>query len=192
MRESARVAVKASIVFHTTRVHMISAAIQLSENPNQKLLMDITDTPLASKIERLIRGPKFSIAHPGSPSTAPSPYKRQKINLNSSPADKPYGGRGRGSNAGRGNTSRGGRGYRGRGGGRQGRNPNPMTPSPGRLTSLWGSPTASPVATPEANVGIGLPGNTPNEGNGQGHDTDNTSSFMSPIKRRVLLWDDEV
>ena len=145
MRESARVAVKATIVFHTTREHMINAAIQVYENPNQRLLMEITDTPLASKIERLLKGPKFSLAHPGSPSQTPSPYKRQKFNLNSSPSERALvGGRGRGSASGRSGSVRGGRAYRGRGGGRSGRNPNGATQSSGQLSSLWGSPVATP------------------------------------------------
>ena len=90
MRESARNAVKAAIVFQTGREHMIRAAIQLSENPQQCLLTDIADTPLANKIERLIKGPKFSLSHPGSPSMAPSPYKKQRLNLNTSPADRTF------------------------------------------------------------------------------------------------------
>jgi len=42
MRESAKVALKATIVFHTGRELMIKAAMQLYENPNQRLLTDIT------------------------------------------------------------------------------------------------------------------------------------------------------
>jgi hypothetical protein len=76
MRESAKMAVKAAIVFQTSCEHMIRAAIQLSENPHQRLLSDIADTSITSKIERLLKGPKFSIAHLGSPSLAPSSYKR--------------------------------------------------------------------------------------------------------------------
>ena len=98
MHESARIAVKAAIVFQVGREQMIKAAIQLAENPSQRLLTEISDSPIANKIERLLKGPKFSLAHPGSPSKALSPFKKQKINLNSSPADKAYsGGRGRGS-----------------------------------------------------------------------------------------------
>ena len=41
MRESGKVAVRAAIVFQTSREHMIRAAIQLSENPHQHLLTDI-------------------------------------------------------------------------------------------------------------------------------------------------------
>jgi hypothetical protein len=99
---------------------MMKATIQLSENPNQRLLTEIHDLPIASKIERLLKGPKFSLAHLGSPSKAPSPFKKQRLNLNSSPFDRmSQGGRGRGSPGGRGvGTSRGGHGFRGRGGGR--------------------------------------------------------------------------
>jgi hypothetical protein len=65
---------------------MMKAAIQLSENPNQRLLTEIHESPIASKIERLLKGPKFSLAHPGSPSKAPTPFKKQRLNLNSSPS----------------------------------------------------------------------------------------------------------
>ena len=187
MRESAKVAVKAAIVFHTTREYMINAAIQLSEHPNQRLLMDITDTPLASKIERLLKGPKFSLAHPGSPSKAPSPYKRQKFNLNSSPSDRTNaGGRSRGNAGGRSGSIRGGRAYRGRGGGRNGRNPNEAVQSPGRLSTLWGSPAALP------DTGLGLTGNLTTGASSPSLDTQAShNSGPSPIKARVLLWDDE-
>ena len=41
MRESAKVAVRAAIVFQTSREHMIRIAIQISKNPHQHLLTDI-------------------------------------------------------------------------------------------------------------------------------------------------------
>lgn len=151
--------------------------------------MDITYTPIASKIERLLKGPKFSLAHPGSPSKAPSPYKRQKFNLNSSPTDMGFvGGNGRGTPGGHGGSARGGRGYRGQGGGRSGRNPSLSTPPSGRLTNLWGSPANSQTTS----AGNGPPGNSPANSNGFGGYTPGSSNNLtSPIKRRVLLWDEE-
>lgn len=68
MHKFAKMAVKAAIVFQIKREQMINRAIQLLENPRQELLTDISNTPIASKIERLLKGPKFSFTHPGSPS----------------------------------------------------------------------------------------------------------------------------
>lgn len=117
LSSAAKIAVKAAVVFHIGREHMVTAATQLAENSNQKLLPDLSDAPLAIKIERLLRGPKFSLLHPGSPSPAPSPFKKQRLNLNTSPSQQgAQGGRGRSPN-GRGFTPRGGR-FRGRGSGR--------------------------------------------------------------------------
>ena len=116
LSSAAKIAVKAALVFHTTREHMVTAATQLAENSTQKILPELKDAPLAVKIERLLKGPKFSLMHPGSPSPAPSPNKRQRLNLNASPAQGGNGGRGR-SPGGRGYTPRGGR-FRGRGNGR--------------------------------------------------------------------------
>ena len=143
MHESAKTTIKAAIVFQVGREQMIKAATQLADNPGQRLLTEISETPIANKIERLLKGPKFSLAHPGFPSKAPSPFKKQKIHLNSSPSEKTYGGgRGRGSMSNRGGSPGfcGGRSVRGRGGGRSGfRNPNLIPPSkaaPGATTSF--------------------------------------------------------
>ena len=178
MHESARVAVKAAIVFQVGREQMIKAAIQLAENPSQHLLTEISDTPIASKIERLFKGPKFSLAHPGSPSKAPSPFKKQRLNLNSSPSDRGYvKGRGRGSPTTRGGSPglRGGRAVRGRG--RPGfRNPN-LTPLARTATQSNGFPN-----------NVGSDGLTPNEMRVGG-----TTSIQqgSPLRGRVLLWDED-
>lgn len=190
MRESARVAVKAAIVFHTGRELMIKAAMQLSENPNQRLLTDITESPIASKIERLLKGPKFSLAHPGSPSKAPSPFKKQKLNLNASPSDRLSmggGGRGRSYPGGRGGSpSRGGRGLRGRGGGRSAsRNPSPGHPSPGRVFSLWGNAAAG--AGTQLTPGQNEETQPPNADAQAG-----SNDTVSPIRRRVLLWEGDM
>ena len=167
---------------------MMRAAIQLSKNPNKRLLTDLTKSPITSKIERLLKGPKFSLAHPGSPSKAPSPFKRQKLNLNSTPSDRmTQGGRGRGSPGGRGaSPARGGQAYRGRGGGRNAsRNPTDGAQTPGRTLSLWGGtagmmngrPVTGPgaVSTPEIES-----------------ETAGNNDTLSPLKGRVLLWDEDI
>jgi hypothetical protein len=117
---AARTAVKAAVVFQLGREQMIRAAIQLADNPNQKLLADLSDAPIAGKIERLLKGPKFSLSHHASPSQAPSPYKKQRINLNASPGfgGSPNQGRSRGSPGARGGHRGSGRSFRGRGSGR--------------------------------------------------------------------------
>ena len=160
LSSAAKIAVKAAIVFNIGREHMITAATQLSENPTQKLLPDLNDAPLATKIERLLKGPKFSLTNPGSPSQAPSPFKKQRLNLNTPPS--PFGGQGgRGRNSGgRGFIPRGSRGYRGRGSGRS-------------YPSREGFPGTSP-----SSAGATGPGRMPNM---DGH---------SPLKGRVLLWED--
>ena len=189
MRESAKVAVRAAIVFQTSREHMIRAAIQLSENPHQRLLMDIAETPMANKIERLLKGPKFSLAHPGSPSLAPSPYKKQRLNLNATPFT---GSRGRGSPSGRGSSpGRGGRALRGRGGGRMGwRSPHMGNGTLATLNGFLGTGSAASPTYTASSPGDGTPGLavTPDSGT-QGQPSNN---LASPLKGRVLLWDDEI
>ena len=161
LSSAAKIAVKAAIVFHIGREHMITAATQLSENPTQKLLPNLQDAPLATKIERLLKGPKFSLMHPGSPNQAPSPFKKQRLNLNTSPSEHSGpGGRGRASGGSRGFIPRGSRGFRGRGSGRgfQARTDTACTPPSGSRA------TGSDRAT---------------DGNGN-----------SPLRGRVLLWED--
>ena len=183
MHEYAKTAVKAAIVFQVGREQMIKAATQLADNPGQRLLTEISETPIANKIERLLKGPKFSLAHLGSPSKAPSPFKKQKINLKSFPSEKTYGGgRGRGNMSSRGGNPgfRGGRSVRGRRGGRSSfRNPN-LTP-PSKATSGATSFSGEDGLSPN---GAGINSDTRLEvtvGVQQG----------SPLRKRVLLWDDE-
>ena len=64
LSSAAKIAVKVALVFHIGREHMVTAATQLAENSIQKLLPDLKDAPLAIKIERLLKGPKFSLLHP--------------------------------------------------------------------------------------------------------------------------------
>ena len=142
LSSAAKIAVKAAIVFNIGRENMVIAATQLSENPTQKLLPNLQDAPLATKIERLLKGPKFSLMHPGSPSQAPSPFKKQRLNLNTSPSE--YGGvGGRGRASGGRYIPRGSRGFRGRGSGRnfQTREENAGTPPTGSRASGSGRGT---------------------------------------------------
>ena len=170
---AARIAVKAAIMFQFGREQMIRAAVQIAENPGQKLFVDLNDAPIASKIEQLLKGPKFSLSHPASPSQAPSPYKKQRLNLNASPAfgGSPNPGRGRTFPGGRGSHTETGRGFRGRGSSRgafsqrylhQGTQHHRFD---GNLLSQ-----------------TGMDGTYPTEPN----DT------QSPLKWRVLLWDNKV
>ena len=162
LSSAAKIAVKAAIVFNIGREHMIEAATQLSENPTQKLLPNLQDAPLATKIERLLKGPKFSLMHPGSPSQAPSPFKKQRLNLNTPPSEHSgQGGRGR-SPGGRGFIPRGsGRGFRGRGSG--GRSYTRREVTEGASPGTAGTPSAGHVPA---------------------------SGSHSPLRGRVLLWED--
>ena len=164
---AARIAVKAAVVFHIGREYMIRAAVQLAENPNKKLLADLNEAPIASKIERLMKGPKFSLSHPASPSQAPSPYKKQRINLNVSPTF------GSSPNSGRGRSSPG----RGREGGRSFR---------GRVSSRGYFPHRSPFH------GTQQSHSTEVAGTNSGAADNPEASSLSPLKRRVLLWEGEV
>ena len=65
---------------------MVIAATQLVENPTQKLLPNLNDVRLAIKIERLLKIPKFSLMHPGSPSPTPLLLKKQRLNMNIFPS----------------------------------------------------------------------------------------------------------
>lgn len=73
---------KATIVSYTRRKQMIKAVIQLSKIPNQKLLTDITQNPIASKIKMLLKGLKAYLVHTCSSSKAASPFNNQNFNLN--------------------------------------------------------------------------------------------------------------
>ena len=117
LSSAAKIAVKAAIVFNTGREYMVTTTTQLDENSIQKLLRALNDALLAIKIERLLKGPKFSLLHPGYPNPAPPSFKKQCLNLNTSPS--PQGSterRGRSPN-GRGFTPRGGQ-FHGHGSGR--------------------------------------------------------------------------
>lgn len=141
LSSAAKIAVKAAVVFHVGREYMVEAATQLAEKSNQKLLPDLNDAPLAIKIERLLKGPKFSLTHPGSPSPAPSPFKKQRLNLNTSPSQQhTQGSRGR-SPGGRGFNPRGGR-FRGRGAGRGPPRGNSTPPGPAREANAENTPGA--------------------------------------------------
>lgn len=166
---AARIAVKAAVVFQLGREQMVRAAMQLADNPHQKLLADLNDAPIAGKIERLMKGPKFSLSHPASPSQAPSPYKKQRFNLNASPTfgSSPNSGRGRASPGARGGQREGGRRFRGRGTGRS------------------AFPRHYPVSGAQMELDSGL-------SNFDGADRNNAGGSHSPMKSRVLLWDEEV
>lgn len=166
---AARIAVKAAVVFHIGREQMVRAAIQLADNPNQKLLADLNEAPIAGKIERLMKGPKFSSSHPASPSQAPSPFKKQRFNLNASPtfgSSPNGGGRGRASPGARGNRE-GGRSFWGRG---MGRNTFPRR---------------HPASVSQNGLDSCL-------SNCDGSNKSDVVDSHSPMKKRGFLWDEEV
>ena len=114
---AARITVKITIVFQFGREQTICTTLQLAENLGQKLLADLNNAPIAGKIERLMKGPKFSLSHPASPTQVPSPYKKQRLNLNASLAfgGSANSGCGRSSPSGRSSHRDASRGFRGRG-----------------------------------------------------------------------------
>lgn len=116
----ARIAIRVAIAFHFGREQMIRTALQLAENLGEKILANLNNAPLAGKIERLMKGPKFFLTHPASPSQAPFPYKKQCLNLNVSPGNgsSPSSASGRFSLGRRGLNRDGGPGFRGTGSGR--------------------------------------------------------------------------
>jgi hypothetical protein len=61
------------IVIHIGREQMIKATIQLYESLEKRLLTYTTRIPIASKIERLLKGQIFFPTNLGSHSKAPSP-----------------------------------------------------------------------------------------------------------------------
>ena len=103
---AAHILVKAAVVFQIGREDILHAARGESKP-------DLNDAPLAGKIERLMKGPKFSLSHHASPSQAPSPYKKQRLNLNASLAfgGSPNGRRDRVSTGARNGHRDGGRGF---------------------------------------------------------------------------------
>lgn len=185
MKESARVAVKAAIVFHTWRDHMVKAEIQLSENPSQRLFIDIKESPIASKIERLLKGPKFSLAYPGSPSEASSSFKKQRLNLNSSLANKSFvSGWGRCNPSRRGgNPARGSHDFRGGSRGRASfRNPNHGF----GYHAGFGNMDANMAHTEGTNPGTSL-----GISNMAHSSSPMASRTLIPLKDRVLMWEED-
>lgn len=75
LRSASKIALKVVVVFHMGREHVVAVVTTIFfENPTQKLLHDLNNAPLATKIERFLKGPKFSRLHQGSPTQAPSPF----------------------------------------------------------------------------------------------------------------------
>ena len=137
--------------------------------------------------ERLLKGPKFSLSHPGSPSLAPSPYKKQRINLNASPTERSFNSsRGRNGPGSRGSPGRGDRSSRGRGNGRTWRNPNPCAEPLSGQTDVVASPAGTPGSPFTGGTG---PANVADPGTPSQSQQIN---LFSPLKARVFLWEDEI
>ena len=116
MQSAGRTAIRCQVTFAQTRTWMCTGAIEFAKNPTGKILADLVDLPGPRQIERMLKPAAFSLANPGTPSSAP-PSKRQKFNLNTPPNNnrqpgssgygrgRGYMTRGRGSGRGRGNDN---------------------------------------------------------------------------------------
>lgn len=78
MKDAARLAVQTQITFNEIRRLMVQAAIEFSENPKAKLLAEHKDAVGARKVERFFKPAAFSLENHHSP--VPQPYKKQKFN----------------------------------------------------------------------------------------------------------------
>ena len=114
MQSAGRTAIRCQLAFAQARTWMCTGAVEFAKNPTGKILADLADLPGPCQIERMLKPASFSIANPGTPSSAP-PSKRQRINLNTPPNSNRQPGSG-GYGRRRGSMMRGGRGSgRGRG-----------------------------------------------------------------------------
>jgi len=130
MHGAGRTAVRCQLAFSQARTWMCTGAIQFAANPTGKVLAELPDMPGPRQIERMLKPAAFSIANPGTPSSAP-PSKRQKLNLNTPPNSNRQASGG-GYNRGRGSYSRG----RGFGAGRGNNNFNRRYNPPAQNTTL--------------------------------------------------------
>lgn len=179
---AALMAVKMHITFMAYRRLMDTAALELAANPSDKLLSKFGNAPGARQVERLIKSAAFSLETTPSPSPA-SNSKRRKLNMNVTPDEgyfqpqrNSYGPRGRGP-AQRPQNGTGGRG-------RYNKNFRPAhQPAPRYSPSPSSSSMQSPA--PSSRIHTFLESTPPSV---------STSSVTirpwSPIKGRVLAWDD--
>ena len=140
MHELARVRVKATIIFYIGREQMVKTTIHLFENPHQRLLTEIIKTPIANKIERILKGLKFSFFQPHSRNLTWIFFHQSEFFVS---------GRGRSSLRSR------GRGYCEWGGKIMHIfNPNLEISSLGRVTGMWASLTVVIGIYGEEKVGV--------------------------------------
>jgi hypothetical protein len=171
-------AVKSQITFIAFRRLMEVAAVELAANPNDKLLAKYLDAPGARQVERLFKPATFSLETSPSPSPAAASRKR-RLNMNVTPDDAQQ-------HSQRNNSGQRSRPYEqrqhhaGGGRGRYNKNFRPTQRNAFRFTPNDQSPASS------------------NRTNQSYHDTTPPSISgssvtirpWSPVKGRVLAWDD--
>lgn len=183
-----RTAVRCQLAFAQARSWMCTGAIQFAANPSGKILAELPDMPGPRQIERMLKPASFSVANPGTPSSAP-PSKRQKLNLNTPPSSNRQMAGG-GYNRGRGAYSRG-RGYgTGRGNSNLHRRYNPPVQNSAFQyfnTTPWNDKI--PVFRQSNGIDLGSASHSRPASN-------NTSPIIqevttSPIRGRMLSFEDE-
>lgn len=189
MQGAGRTAIRCQIAFTYTRTWMCNGAIQFAANPMGKILPELPELPGPKKIERLLKPASFSVANPGTPSSAP-PTKKQRINLNTPPQHARQNG---GAVRGRGRGSYGrGRGNAGPHNSNQYRRYN----APAQVSSPFQYFTAG-ATTPRSERLPVFSESWAGSVNSGSNNTGRPSSAViqevqhSPIKRRVLSFTDE-
>lgn len=187
MKGAARVAVRTHITFMAVRQLMQVAAIEFATDPAQKILSKYYDAPGARKIERLFKPAAFSTE-----ATPTPPPKRRRLNMNVSPGEvhtpqtrPPVSGRGRyGRGRGRGSSYAAGRGS----------NSNDYrTPGGFQIFSNSRRDTHGPASSGHA--GQAGAANSNDQSRQDRTSSSNQSVVIkpwSPIKGRVLNWDDAI
>jgi hypothetical protein len=171
-------AVKSQITFIAFRRLMEVAAVELAVHPNDKLLAKYLDAPGARQVERLLKPATFSLETSPSPSPAASSRKR-RLNMNVTPEDAQH-------HPQRNNFGQRGRHFEQRqphaGGGRGRYNKNFR---PAQRNAFRFAPNdQSPAASNRTNQSF--LDTTPPSMSGSSV----TIRPWSPVKGRVLAWDD--
>lgn len=169
MKDAARLAVQTQITFNAIRRLMVQAAIEFAQNPKARLLIEHKDVVGAQKVERFFKPASFSLETLQSPT--PQPYKKRKFN-SPVPDDND-------SNHNRQKTprshTRGGRSG-GRGGGRGSFNKNYRSPGGFQIFDKHSLEFQTPPHSDFARH--------------QNLPSGSTVRISSPVKGRILNWDD--
>lgn len=165
MKDAARVAVQTQITFNEIRRLMVQASIEFSQNPKARLLSEYKDSVGARKIERFFKPASFSLEALESP--VPQPYKKRKY---STPVQEDGDHRQKSQR----NNVRGGRSG-GRGGGRGSFNKNYRSPGGFQIfdrQSFQSKEHQTPTSSEYTKT--------------------SSVQISSPIKGRILNWDDAI